>query len=604
MKDIVQQLYGVLTPRERRNLLLLFAIVLIMAGLEVVSVASIMPLLSVASDPKTIYGNPFLKWTFETFGFTDTQSFLIALGVGALLALVLSNAFIIFVTWLQNRYVWNRNHSISRRLLQSYLQQPYDYYLTKNSSNLSKNILEEAREVSVKMLRPALNGTARAIVALAIIVFLVYIDPVVAIVVAVILGGSYEGIYLLVRNKLDNIGERRVVANRTRYQSVSEVFGGIKEVKLRGKEDVFLDKFDQPSRLYARYQALNDVIATAPRYILDTVAFGSIILILVYLITVEGDIQQVVPMLGLYAFAGYRLMPALQKAFQGMAKARFNKAALDTLHRDLHQLRSAASLDEEDSSRAVKEQLRLRDRIVVDRVTFAYPEADEPAIQSFSLEIPAKSIVGFVGKTGSGKTTAVDLLLGLLRPDEGEIRIDGLSLNEENNLHGWRRNVGYVPQNIYLSDDSIAQNIAFGIPRDELDHEAVREAVRSAQLEEYVEKLPDGLETLVGERGVKLSGGQRQRIGIARALYHGPSVIFFDEATSALDRETEQAVMDAVYALGETRTVIMISHRLSTVRQADLIFMLEDGRLIGEGTFRDLSQKNSAFRKMASAGSG
>jgi len=573
-----------------------------MAGLEVVSVASVMPLLSVASEPAAIDENAYLHWAFESFGFADTQSFLIALGVGALLALVLSNACIIFVTWLQERYVWNRNHSISRRLLQSYLQQPYEYYLTRNSADLSKNILEEAREVSVKMLRPALNGTARAIVALAIIAFLFYINPIIAIVVTFILGGAYEIIYLLVRNKLDSIGEQRVEANQIRYQSVSEVFGGIKEVKLRGKEDVFLDKFDKPSSLYARYQALSDVIATAPRYILDTVAFGSIILILVYLIAVQGDIQQVVPMLGLYAFAGYRLMPALQKAFQGMSKARFNKAALDTLYRDLHQLRSAALLGDEVSVHVATEQLGVQHRIVVDGVTFTYPGAEEPAVQSLSLEIPARSTVGFVGKTGSGKTTVVDLLLGLLRPSEGEIRVDGLSLDEESHLHAWRRTVGYVPQNIYLSDNSIAQNIAFGIPRDELDDEAVREAVRCAQLEELINKLPCGLETVVGERGVKLSGGQRQRIGIARALYHSPAVIFFDEATSALDRATEQAVMDAVYTLGETRTLIMISHRISTVRQADLIFMLEGGRLIGEGSFSDLSQKNSAFRKMASVG--
>jgi len=598
--DILRTFFELLTPRERRNLALLFGAVLVMAGLEVVSVASIMPFLSVASDPASVQENIYLSWAFDVFGFEDIHTFLVALGVLALSALVVSNAFIVFVTWLQERYVWNRNHSISKRLLQRYLQQPYEFFLTKNSSDLSKNILEETREVTVQMLLPALRGLAKGLVALAIIGFLVFVDPLVAFIVSVVLGGAYVAIYALVRRKLDTIGAERVEANRARYQSVSEAFGGIKEVKLRGTEDVFLNQFDQPSKRYAHYKTLNQVINKAPRYILEAIAFGGIILIAVYFIAVRSSIQQVVPMLGLYAFAGYRLMPALQQAFKGVAKARFNRAALKTLHEATcyqSQTETSTPINRSHSSTSGT-NIELNNRLVVDGITFTYPGAHKPAIRDLSLEIPAWSTVGFVGKTGSGKTTAVDLMLGLLQPQEGSILIDEIPLREDI-LRAWQSEIGYVPQHIYLTDDTIAQNVAFGVSAEEIDYVAVRKSLKMAQIAKFVEnELPKGLDSIVGERGVKLSGGQRQRLGIARALYHQPSVIFFDEATSALDQETEREVMEAIYALEGTRTIVMISHRLSTVQRADRIFMLQNGQLTGVGTFDELHETNRSFRKM------
>jgi ATP-binding cassette subfamily C protein len=603
--DTIKRLFDLLTPQERLKLYLLFVAVVIMAGLEVVSVASIMPFLSVASDPASIQENRYLKWAFDTFGFADRHSFLIALGVAALLALVVSNTYIVVVTWLQSRFVWHRNHSISKRLLRGYLQRPYEYFLTRNSSDLSKNILEEARQVSTQMLQPAIKGTAKCLVSISIVGFLVFVDPTVAFIVAVVLGGAYGSIWLSVRKKLDEIGKKRVNANEDRFQSVSESLGGIKAVKLRAKEDVFIDQFNWPSKKYAHYQTLNKVINKVPRYILEAIAFGGIILIAVYLIAIRSDIQQVIPMLGLYAFAGYRLLPALQSTFRGLAKAQFNKAALGAIHRDMYEpsLSSSPAEDRENGTKADdrKDRIRLKDNLIMENVTFTYPGAEEPAIEKISLEIPARTTVGFVGKTGSGKTTTVDLMLGLLRPQKGEISVDEIPLQEES-LPLWQRSVGYVPQHIYLADDTIARNVAFGVPDDRIDRSRVLEALQRAQVYDFVSKeLPDGLETIVGERGVKLSGGQRQRIGIARALYHRPSVIFFDEATSALDQATEKAVMEAVYALGGTRTIILISHRMSTVRRADTIFVLEQGKLVGKGSYDDLVTRNSSFQGIALA---
>jgi ATP-binding cassette subfamily C protein len=595
--DVLRKLYSLLTRRERRNLFVVFGAVLVMAGLQVLSVASIMPFLSVAANPSSVQDNTYLRWAYETFGFTDTSSFLIALGIAALVVLVLSNGFIIFTRWLMERYAWGRNHSLSRRLLRSYLYRPYEYFLTRNSAELGKNILEEVKEITDQMLKPTLLGIAKGIVALFIVGFLVYFDPMVALIVSIVLGAAYGGIYLVIRSQLDRRGEARVESNTKRYQFVGEAFGGIKEVKIRGKEEAFLDLYDAPSRQYARNQALYRVMKRAPRYMIEAVAFGGIILIAIYLIAVREGIQQVIPVLGLYAFAGYRLMPALQVAFHGLASARFNLAALDKLHRDLAEQVGGASYAP--AATEGDPPLRLDDKLELRDVSFTYPEAQQPAIEELSLTIPAQTTTGFVGKTGSGKTTAVDLILGLLRPQEGIIRVDGTPLRDDN-LRRWQRDVGYVPQHIYLSDDTVARNIAFGVAPDEIDMDSVREAARRAHIYDFVEnELPDTWQTVVGERGVKLSGGQRQRVGIARALYHGPSVLVFDEATSALDQSTEKSVMEAIYELEANHTVLLIAHRLSTVKRADNVFMLENGRKVGEGTYDELMNEHAKFRSMA-----
>lgn len=596
--DVIRKLFALLNRRERRNLSLLFVSVLLMAGLQVASVASIMPFLQVASDPSIIQENEYLHWAYTTFEFSDTRSFLIALGLIALVILVVSNAFIIFTRWAMERYAWGRNHSLSRRLLRSYLYRPYEYFLTRNSAELGKNILEEVKEVTASMLKPTLRGMAKGVVAIFIIGFLVYYDPIVALMVSIVLGVAYGGIYLVVRDQLDRRGERRVAANTKRYQFVRESFGGIKDVKIQGKEEAFLEQYDEPSEQYAKNQALYRVIKKAPRYIIEAVAFGGIILIAVYLIAVQDNIQQVVPVLGLYAFAGYRLLPALQEAFHGLASARFNIAALNKLHDDLEHQPTGPAVRSNGTSDEL-EALTLNDELVLQDVSYTYPEAPSPTIKDISLTIPAQTMVGFVGKTGSGKTTVIDLILGLLRPQEGQILVDGTPLGT-GNLRRWQRDIGYVPQHIYLSDDTVARNIAFGVPPDEIDMRAVRDAARRAHIYDFVEEeLPEGWKTVVGERGVKLSGGQRQRIGIARALYHGPSVLVFDEATSALDQSTEASVMEAIYGLEERHTILLIAHRLSTVQRADNIMMLEQGRKVGQGTYDQLMNEHAKFQSMA-----
>jgi len=599
---IVRKLLALLTPQERRGLYVLFAAVVVMATLEVVSVASIMPFLSVASDPATVQENQYLAWAFETFGFGGVDSFLIFLGVGCLLALVLSNAFIVFTSWAMERFVWDRTHSLSRRLLRSYLSRSYSFFLTRNTAELGKNILEEVTEVAARMLKPFLRGVAKSIVAVFILLFLVVVKPIVALVTAVVLGAAYGAIYRFVRNRLDEAGTERVDANSERFKVVNEALSGIKEIKLRGAEEAFLAQYDGPSRAYAKHQTLYRVIRRVPRYVLEVFAFGAIIVVAIYLLGAGESVQQIIPILGLYVFAGYRLMPALQQAFRGLASARYNVAALETLERDMRGT-AAPGVGQagETGEKAAGSRLDLEDELVMDDITYSYPEADRAALRHVTVSVPYNSVVGFVGKTGSGKTTAIDLILGLLEPDEGEVRVDGTPLGESN-LGRWQRSVGYVPQDIYLTDDTIARNIAFGVPDGEIDMESVRQAADRAHIREFVETdLPDAWSSVVGERGTKLSGGQKQRIGIARALYHDPSLLVFDEATSALDKETEAKIMRTLYGLQRSHTIIMISHRLETVRNADRVVLLEDGEKAAEGSFDDVMEQSRSFESMVSS---
>jgi ATP-binding cassette subfamily C protein len=571
-----------------------------MAGLEVVSVGSIMPFLQVASDPASVHENPYLTWAFETFGFDNTNNFLIALGVGALAALVVSNVFIIFTTWALERYVWRCNHSLSLRLLHRYITRPYWYFIMNNSSELKKNILGEVREISSQMLLPALRGLAKFIVAISIILFLFFVDPIVSLIVAITLSSAYTFVYVIVKSSLKRIGKERVNSNTKRYTYAKEALGGIKQLKILGREENFVEKYRSQSKRYSKSQAIYRVIKKSPKYILETISFGGIIIIAIYLISVRGGMDEVIPTLGLYAFAGYRIMPALQRTFSGIASTKFNVSALNKIHEDMNDnSRRESYADGKSKVGKNVRSMKMKDKIKMERVSYSYPGARKAAIKNLTLEISRKEIVGFVGKTGSGKTTIVDIILGLLRPQKGKVKIDGTCLKEKN-VDMWQKNIGYVSQKIYLMDSSIAENIAYGVRGDNIDMSKVRDAARKAHIYDFIERdLPSQWSTEVGEQGVKLSGGQKQRIGIARALYHRPSILVFDEATSALDQETEASIMNEIYDMEEDRTVIVISHRLSTVQRADKIIMIEDGKKVGEGKYDKMINRNNKFKSMA-----
>lgn len=600
MSETFLKLLDLLDKRERRNAVLLFIMMLLMGLLEVLGVASVMPFIAVLANPEVIQTNHYLNFVYTSLGFDDSLSFLIFLGSVVFILVVGSLGFKALTTWVMTRYAQMRNFSLSSRLMRGYLNRPYSFFLNRHSADLGKSILSEVAQVIKGSLIPAIELVANTIVAILIIMLVVVVDPLVALFALAVLGGAYAATYVLLRKRLAKLGEDRVRVVRQRFQITQEAFGGIKDVKVLGLENGYLRSFRNPASRLAVIIANHKLISEIPQFAMQAIAFGCmLILLLALLITREGDLGAVLPLIGLYAFAGSRLNPALQALYRAFTSLRFGKPALDLLHSDLATTESIRGALDTVSVPDARGVVHLNSELRLENVTYTYPLAPNPALVDFSLTIPAKVTVGLVGTTGAGKTTAVDLILGLLVPDKGQLKVDGKSVTG-NNLRSWQRNLGYVPQHIFLTDDTVAANIAFGVKTNEIDQQAVERAARIAELHDFVNHdLPSGYQTLVGERGVRLSGGQRQRIGIARALYRDPDLLVLDEATSALDNLTEKVVMEAVHNLGHRKTIIIIAHRLSTVKECDTIFLLEQGRLKASGTFSELAERDQHFSLMA-----
>ncbi|MDA7980510.1 MAG: ABC transporter ATP-binding protein/permease [Pirellulales bacterium] len=582
MIQLFRQLNSLFNRRERWQLAILTVALLARAGIEIVGASSIAPFMSLVADASVAESNPWLKWAYNELGFTSTTGFLTAAGIAVVALLAISNAVSAAVTWGMLRFSWGTHHRLSMRLVKGYLSQPYSFFVQRNSASLNKTLLLEVQSAINGALMPVLTLVSRLLIVIALATLLFILDPVLAMVILCVLGGAYATLYSLVRNKQRRLGIERVKANQRRFKVTGEAFGGIKDVKVLQREDAFARRYAGPSWTFSRATASNAAIAQLPRFLFETIAFGGIVIIVLYYLRAGGGVAHILPIISLYAYVGYRLMPELQQLFGAFAQIRFNKAALDDLTRDLNRVAGSSRNTSKDVP-----QLPFQKAITFNDVTFRYPGAAANALESVSLEIGHNQSVGLVGPSGSGKTTLVDLLLGLYEPDEGQILIDGLPMGP-GNLSAWQRQIGYVPQHIFLCDDSISSNIAFGIPSLEVDHQRVEQAARTAHLHDFVQTLPGGYETVVGERGVRLSGGQRQRIGIARAVYHNPSVLIMDEATSALDGETETAVMDAVHELGGKKTIIMIAHRLTTLRGCDSVVVVDTARIRRQGTYKQL----------------
>jgi ABC-type multidrug transport system fused ATPase/permease subunit len=569
----------------------------LMALMQVVGIASITPFLALVGNPDIVERNIYLSAAYDRLGFESLRSFMIFTGLAGLGILLLSNAFTAVTTWFMLRFSWGTYHSISERLLESYLRRPYEFFLDRNSTELGKNTLSEVSLTVRGLLIPGMHMISKAMVTLFVLVLLVLVDPLLAAMSFGMLGGAYALIFGLVRRKLSALGKAKVTTNRERYHAAVEALAGAKEIKLLGKERFFLKRYSIPSRRYIRYNATTQIIGHLPRYGLEAMAFGGMFLIVIYLLLRGENPGQVLPVLALYGFALYRLMPALQMIFQSLASVRSHLASLDAVYDDL----AVPVPPFPDRSKVTP--LPFRQEINLRNIRFRYPGAESPVIDGLDLRIRANTSVAFVGPTGAGKSTIVDLILGLLRPERGELVVDGRVIDDRL-LPSWQKSLGYVPQQIYLNDDTIANNIAFGIRAGALDMQAVTRAARLADIHDFIERLPDGYETRVGERGVRLSGGQRQRLGIARALYHDPDVLVLDEATSALDGITEESIFRAVSSLATAKTVIMIAHRVTTVRDCDVIYFLDRGRIKDQGQYIDLLRRNPTFKAMAQVAPG
>ena len=592
---ILKKLIFLLTNREKKLACILLIMILVMALLDMVGVASIMPFIAVLSNPDIVDTNIFLKKFadyFKTQGIDNKKDLIFILGIFTFLLLLFSLFFKAFTMYLQLRFTQMRQYSIGRRLVEGYLHQPYSWFLNRHSAGLGKSILSEVDIVVAGGLNPVLNLFAQIAVTLAILVLLILIDPKLTLIVGISLSVPYILIYQFVQNYISKIGQGRKDVNNLRFTVLSEAFGATKEVKIGGLEEIFIKRFSDPARTYAKYQVNAQLISKMPRFALEAIAFGGMLLVTLYIISQSGTFAKALPIIAVYAFAGYRLMPALQQIYNSITQLRYVGPALDDLYFDLKNLQlSKNTINKE------KGFISVNKSIILKNVDYSYPNISGTTLKNISVDIPACSTVGFVGSTGSGKTTTIDLILGLIEPKNGTLEVDGKIINKQNSRL-WQNSIGYVPQHIFLADDTISANIAFGVNDKDINQDQLEKASKIANLHDFVmNELPMKYETKIGERGVRLSGGQRQRIGIARALYHKPQVLVFDEATSSLDNVTEQNVMNAVNKIGKDLTIIIIAHRLSTVKKCDKIFLLEKGELIGQGTFEELVQFNENFRK-------
>ena len=579
-----KKLLLLLSPHERKQAALLLVMILIMAFLDMIGVASILPFMAVLTNPILIDTNFILNTIFQAskiFGVENSEQFLIALGFLVFGLLVVSLFFKALTTYAIIRFVRMREYSIGKRLVEGYLHQPYSWFLSRNSAELGKAILSEVGQVIGFGIIPLMDLISKSMVTIALIFLLIIANPKLALLIGFSLGGAYLLIFYFIRGYLNRIGKDRLKNNQLRFMVVSEAFGAAKELKVGGLEEIYIKRFSDPAKIFAQTTASSQVIAQLPRFILEAIAFGGIILIMLYMMTQTDNFNSIIPIFSLYVFAGYRLMPALQQIYASFTNLTFVGPALEKLYKDLKNLKSL-NLNQDQKA------LTFNNTIALKNIHYNYPNSTRKALKDITLNIPAKSTIGLVGTTGSGKTTTVDIILGLLEAQKGTLEVDGKIITLENS-RSWQRSIGYVPQHIYLADDSVAANIAFGVKPENISEKAVTKASIIANLHNFViEELPKKYQTKVGERGVRLSGGQRQRIGIARALYHNPKILILDEATSALDNQTEEAVMDAINNLNKDITIILIAHRLNTVKNCDIIFKLDKGQVIEQGTFDEL----------------
>ncbi len=584
-------LYKLLPPQRRHQLHWLFILMLLTATSEVISLGAVLPFLGALSNASGVLQNPTFQPLWQKLGVSTTFQLVLWLAGTFGIAVILANILRIITLRSQLRFAAAIASELSCEVYRRILYQPYSFHVCYSSNELIAGITSDINIVSIIILPQTLLLAVNAIIVIALVLSVVIISPGIAIGTAVTLGVSY---WILLGASKRNLAQNgHVIASQSRFliKYLQEGLGGIRDVILERNQGIFVNNYRQVDRPLRLANANNVLISLVPRYIIEPIAMVAICIIAVVMAYQQEQLARVVPILGALALAANRLLPALQGCFGSIASLRGSQVSLQKLLERLSMV-----VDEVPVVSGIGEA--LKSELQLQGVWFRYGESTPWVLQNLCLTIKANTTVGFVGSTGSGKSTTADVILGLLQPQKGEVLADGEVLKGER-LRGWQRTIAHVPQSIFLSDATVAENIAFGVPISEIDIERVKRAARLAQIADFIEKRPGGYEEIVGERGIRLSGGQRQRIGIARALYKQASVIVLDEATSALDNATERDVMAAIEGLSHQVTVILIAHRLTTVQRCDCIFQLDQGQVVAAGSYEDLLAKSPSFRAMA-----
>lgn len=596
MFHLAKELFNLLTPDQRRRYFSLQLMVVLMAFMELIGIASIGPFMALVADMQLLETNAILNKIYLMSGIENHMKFLFITGLIVLFLLSISSIFSVVTTWRLSLFAFSVGTEFSDRLYRYYLQKDWLFHASGSSAQLTKQIATEALRVTNFIITPLIQMNARVVLAVFISISIFIYNPLIATIGVTLFVSGYTIIYRVIRKRIAKYGDHVSDTSTDRFRLMNEGFGGIKDILLYNRSHDFINQFQESGRIFAHAQGINTALSQVPRYLMELLAFGALIsLVLVLLVTRNGNLSQVLPILAVYALAGFKLLPALQQIYYSITTIKGNTAAFYAIRNDL-----LLSLNKNDKQSSFISDINLSDiyNIKLCDVSFTYPNKDEAALKGINIEIPINTTIGFVGESGSGKSTAIDILLGLIEPTQGELMIDNIIINNDTR-NAWQKYIGFVPQSIFLGEGSIAENIAFGLKVEDINFEKVRKAAALAHLELFVDSLPQGFDTKVGERGVQLSGGQRQRIGIARALYNEAPILIFDEATSALDGITEKIIMNAIQELSGKKTIIMIAHRLKTVKKCDIIYLMEQGKVTAEGKYQELLEKNIQFKEMA-----
>jgi ABC-type multidrug transport system fused ATPase/permease subunit len=585
---------------HRKGLILLVVLLFLLSFMETASVALIGPFIATATDPTFISKTPVLNWVYQQLGFTSTVQFLLVFGLCVIGVFYLK----IFTAFNATRYIFTYGFkfqgSLSFRLLHNYLTAPYTFHLKRNTATLIQIVIKDTELFCNGVLMPLLTSISNIFVTSALVILLISTSSMAVLLIALFLVFGYFSIQLL-KGRLWRWGKDASDSSTEMIRIINHSLGGFKETRIIGCEPYFEQQLQVQTEKMATATSKATTFSTFPRYMVEGLFMTFLIVFtLSFLMLNQEDPQRVTSVLGVFALASFRLMPAVGNLLGTVNGVRYNSYVLDKLYLDLKEqealeneifISQSLSSDQASSVNAAKLRgerpvLPCLDEILLKEVTYRYPDVEENALNEISLTIKRGQSIGLIGRSGAGKTTLVDVILGLLTPQTGDIQVDGVSIYQD--LRAWQNLIGYVPQSIFLTDDTLERNIAFGVPDHLIDANKLQQAIRSVQLSKVVEQLPEGIHTVLGERGVRLSGGQRQRVGIARALYHEREILVLDEATAALDNETESLVSDAIKALGGTKTIIIIAHRLSTIQHCDRIYKMEQGRVVESGSYQEV----------------
>lgn len=569
---MLNKLNYIFTKKDKWNCFILLIVVIIGSFLELAGISIFSPFVELIMNPESIQENVVLSKIYELSGVTSVEHFLALIAVGIIVIYVVKNVYVIIEKNQIYIFSYKLQRKISTGLLNAYMNKPYSFHLNKNISVLQRSIQEDTEQFTQCIIH-LMEMIAEVFVCVSIAIYLFDVSKSIMVIIAVLLGICMLGFYKISKKYSVKWGRQGQEYRAYTFQWMNQSLGGIKELKVLNREESFVEEYDSFYAKYVRVLRLSRLMGVVPKYIIEMVSMtGLLLAVIIKIFWGQKDLIEFVPQLAVFAVAAFRLLPSVGRINEHLSTVLYAKPSVELIYNDLKEIEKP-----EVKSDTVDESWHFKDKLEAKKVTYAYPGSSENVIEDADFVIKRGTTVAFVGASGAGKTTMVDIILGLFIPQKGKILADGMNIFK--NLRTWQKEIGYIPQSIYLSDDTIERNVAFGVRKEDIDEEAVLRAVKQAQLFEFIDTLPDGLQTYVGDRGVRLSGGQRQRIGIARALYHNPQILVLDEATSALDNDTEKAVMDAIDRLKGEKTIIVIAHRLSTVKDADAFFEVKDGKV-------------------------